>query len=210
MSNLAKASPSNLAKVWQAIQKMAKSAPEAEQAVERSRQLPDVIDTTRYAPSALARASLMRPAAQRGFSESIVSTKPPIASFLMKPSEFLERTPPLSETRDLRILEKLRPSIKKEGLRDLPLLWAEEYPGKIDLGFEGRHRMKTLLDLYGDDPVLMNLIKGDRFDMVNSPYYSEPVRQWAGEMNMSPLELMRRRMEFGEKPIEINPLWVGE
>jgi hypothetical protein len=68
--------------------------------------------------------------------------------------------------------------------------------------------MKTLLDLYGDDPVLMNLVKGDRFNMVDSPYYPEPVREWAGDINLSPLELMRRKILFGDKPVEINPLWV--
>lgn len=199
---------SNLAKVWQAIQKMAGKTPEAEQAIERARKLPEVVDTARYAPSALARASLLRPAAQRGFSESLVSQRAPEATFLMKPSDFLGRTPPLDEARDARILAQLAPSIKKDKLRDLPLLWADQYPTGLDLGYEGRHRMKSLLDIYGDDPVLMNLVKGDRFNMVDSPYYPEPVREWAGEINLSPLELMRQRMQFGDRPITIDPLWT--
>lgn len=200
---------SPLAKVWQSIQKMAKGSPEvAEQAIERSRQLPELIDPSRYAPSALARASLMRPGAQRGFSESLVSTRAPEAIALMKPSEFLERAHPLDQARDEAILQQLKPSIKKEGLRDIPLLWMDQYPGGLEAGYEGRHRMKSLMDLYGDDPVLMSIVKGDRFKMVDSPFYDHPVREWAGDIEMSPLELMRQRMQFGDKPLQLNPLWI--
>lgn len=199
----------DLSKILAAITKLAKGAPETEQAVERARMLPEVIDTTRYAPTALARAALQKPAAQRGFSESLVSQRPPIASMLMRPDDFLSRTPPLSELRDRAILEQLGPSIKKEGLRDLPLLWLDEYPHGVDAGYEGRHRMAALRKLYGNDPVLMNLVKGDRFNVVDSPYYQEPVREWAGDIEASPLELLRRKILFGDQPVDINPLWTG-
>jgi hypothetical protein len=201
---------SPLASILKAIQKLAPSPHVAEVAASRASTLPEVIDVSRYSPQALARSTLQVPAAQRGFSESIVSQKPPVASFLMRPSEFLERTPPLDTVRDARILEQLTPSIQKQKLKDLPLLWADEYPTGIDLGYEGRHRMSALQQLYGDDPVLMNLIQGDRFNMVNSPYYSHPVREYASPATLSPLEMLRQQMMFGDSPVKINPLWVKE
>lgn len=203
-------SPSPLAKVYQQIIKWAGRTPEAEQAIARVDQLPGLIDPSRYAPAALARAGLLKPGAQRGFSESLVSSKAPFGVTTMRPSEFLGRTPPLDSPRDAKILEQLAPSIQKDRLRDLPLLWMEQYPGRIEAGYEGRHRMKSLQSLYGDDPVLMSLVKGDRFNMVNSPYYKEPVREWAGEIDMSPLQLMKQQIQFGDRPIQLNPLWMSE
>lgn len=200
----------NLQKVYQAIKKMATSPTELEYATARARMIPEVVDPSLYAPSALARAALMRPAAQRGFSESLVSSRSPFATATIRPSDFLSRTPALDTPRDEAILRQLIPSIQKQKVKDLPLLWLEEYPNAIEAGYEGRHRMHAMQSLYGDDPVLLNLVKGDRFNMINSPYYSEPVREWAGDIQASPLELMSRQIMFGDRPIDLKPLWLGE
>jgi hypothetical protein len=129
---------------------------------------------------------------------------------MMRPSEFLERTPSLDTARDAAILKQLTPAIEKQKLRDLPLLWLEEYPQALEAGYEGRHRMKALQELYGDDPVLMSMVKGDRFNIIDSPYYPQPVREYAGEIEASPLELLKRQIMFGDKPVDINPLWMSE
>lgn len=203
-------STSPLAAVFKRIRKLASSPVAEEMAVQRARSLPDILDVKRYSPSALARAATLSPAAQRGFSESLVSTRAPSAVMTMRPSEFLERTPPLNEARDAATLEELRPSIEKDKLRDLPLLWLDEYPQAIEAGYEGRHRMKTLQDLYGDDPVLMSLVRGSKYDMVNSPYYPNPVREYSGESTASTLELLKKQIMFGDSPVNIDPLWLSE
>lgn len=203
-------SVSNLAKVWQSIKRLTKDPREAEEAIERSRSLPEHVDPSVYSPGALARASLMRPAAQRGFSESLTSTRPPFATAKIRPSEFLDRTPPLDSARDANIVAYLKSVLPEEKLREIPQLGVEQYPKHLDAGYEGRHRMRALQELYGDDPVLLNLIKGDRFDMVNSPYYSEPVRKYVGDIQASPLELLRQRIMFGDRSYEPEVIWRGE
>jgi len=201
---------SPLQKVFQAIQRLAKGTDLAEPAIERARSLPEYIDPSRYSPPALARATLQMPAAQKGFAESLVSQRPPFASTLVRPSEWAEHTPPLDSVHDANIIEYLRNSLSKDKLKELPVLWADQYPHGLDLGYEGRHRMEALRQLYGDDPVLTNLIKGDRFDIVNSPYYKDPVREYRGDINMSPLELLRQQMQFGDKPFKVDPLWMSD
>lgn len=201
---------SPLAAVFNQIKKLASTPAARDIAVERASSLPSVLDVKRYSPSALARAATLSPAAQRGFSESLVSTRPPFAAMMMRPSEFLERTPSLDTARDAAILKQLTPAIEKQKLRDLPLLWLEEYPQALEAGYEGRHRMKALQELYGDDPVLMSMVKGDRFNIIDSPYYPQPVREYAGEIEASPLELLKRQIMFGDKPVDINPLWMSE
>ncbi len=74
------------------IKQLAKSAQDQELALERASLLSDSLPTDFYSPSALARLTLLSPPAQRGFSESLVSTRPPIAAVRMRPSEFLEHT----------------------------------------------------------------------------------------------------------------------
>ena len=66
---------------------------------------------------ALARISALEPAAQRGFSESLISTRSPFGASLMRPSEFLEGADPLSAARDAGVIEKLKPNRIGHGIR---------------------------------------------------------------------------------------------
>lgn len=193
-----------LSAIYKAIKKLSPANPE--RAMQRAESLSSDFDLPRYSPSAIARLATLSPAAQRGFSESLVSTKSPIAATYMRPSEFLERTPPLETVRDARILEQLAPNIQKEKLRDLPLLWLDEYPKGIEAGYEGRHRMKSLLDLYGDDPVLMSIVKGDKYSIQDHPTWGR-YREHEGNIGMSPLELLRQEISFGDRPINLPLLW---
>lgn len=201
---------SPLQAIAKSIAKLAKNPQTREIAMERAKKLSQLTDLSIYSPSGIARAATLSPAAQRGFSESIVSSKSPFGTAMMRPSEFLSRAHPLQGRNDPEIVANLQRSIASERLRDLPMLWLDEYPQAIEAGYEGRHRMKALQNLYGDNPVPLNLVKGDQFRMIDSPYYPHPVREYAGEITQSPLELMRRPIHFGERPIELNPLWMSE
>ncbi len=120
----------------------------------------------------------------------------------------------MSSSRDEQIVNQLITSIREKKLQDLPLLWADEYPSTsthpFDLGYEGRHRMTALKELQGDEPVLLNLTRGDRFNLTDSPYYSQPVREYVAPSQVSPLELLKQQLMFGDSPVTLDPLWVGE
>ena len=201
------ASPLSL--IQKALKKLAPDA--IEPAMERAELLASrtpLID--RISPSTVARAVAFKPAAQRGFSESAVSTRPPVATALIRPSDWASRTPALDEIRDKNIIEYLKQSIAKEKLRDLPLLWVDEYPTHMDAGYEGRHRMRALQELYGDEPVPVNIVRGNRYDMVQTPYYPEPVREYRDEMKLPPLDMLKQKIMFGDKPIDLKPLWMKD
>lgn len=181
-----------------------------EQAVERARLLSEQIPLERYNPNAIARSTLQLPAQARGFSEAVDTYTPPLTAVLIRPSEFLERTPPLQSLHDQRIVDSLTSSMKDEGMRTLPFIKVDELPAPNyrQLLPEGRHRMTAQRELYGDDPVLVNWLKGSRFDRdARFPEYLSYIE----ESSLSPLELMKRDIKFGfypeEIPIKLDPLW---
>lgn len=201
---------STLNQIYKAIKRLTQ---QPEPAMERAKQLSELTDLSRYSPATVARSTTFSPAAQRGFSESLVSSRAPFGATLLRPSEWAYRTPAL-DFGDERIVQGLQRSIAEKGLKEAPVLWFDQYPTGIDAGYEGRHRMEALKRLYGDDPVLVNLIMGDRFrHITDSPYYPKGtvLREYEGPLTgMSPLELIKQRTLFGETPIEINPLWTRE
>ena len=202
---------SPLTAILKALKKLSPDPVEVEKAAERARLLSEQTPLERYSPSLVARSALLRPAAQRGFSEGLVPTREPFATTLMRPSEFLERTPPLNSEHDARIVEALMQSLQKDKLRDAPVLWIDEYPEALEAGYEGRHRMTALQSLYGDDPVPVNLIQGDQYGLRPSQWYpGQMERIPQGRLNMSPLELLRREIQFGGRPVELSPLWMRD
>jgi len=202
---------SPLTAILKAVKKLSPDPRTAEQAMERAELLSQHTPLDRYSPSLVARSALLHPAAQRGFSEGLVPTREPFATTLMRPSEFLSRTPPLDTERDARILEQLIPSIRDQKLRDAPVLWIDEYPEGLQAGYEGRHRMRSLQELYGDEPVPINLIQGDRYDLKPSQWYpGEMERIYQDRLSSSPLELLRREIQFGGRPVELSPLWMRD
>lgn len=183
----------------------------AEQAMGRAELLSQHTPLDRYSPALVARSALLHPAAYRGFTTGLVPTRAPFATTLMRPSEFLSRTPPLDTEGDARILEQLIPSIRDQKLRDAPVLWIDEYPEGLQAAYEGRHRMRSLQELYGDEPVPVNLIRGDRYSVGPSEWFKgEMERRYLGTSSLSPLELMRQRIHFGESPVELSPLWMSD
>lgn len=199
--------PSPLNAIFKAIKKLAPQ--QMDQAAERVALLSQQTPLELYSPSAIARATTFSPAAQRGFSESLVSSKAPVATTLVRPSEWAARTPSLDES-DRHIVEYLKQSIGKDKLKDFPLLWLDQYPKGLEAGYEGRHRMQALKELYGDIPVPTNIVPGAEYRMVQTPYYPEPSREYVQELAVNPLELLRRQMQFGDRPFKIDPLWVKE
>ena len=181
---------------------------ELELAISRLESLPQHLDISRYSPAALARISALQPAAQRGFSESMISTRPPFAASLMKPSEFLSRTEPLTAARDPEVIARLKASIGEKKLQELPALWVNQKPGGLDAAYEGRHRMQALLEMYGDDPVMMSLIKGDRFEP-RVDFFGKPYEGAVDEMRLSPEEILKQKIQMGDRPLELSPLWTG-
>ena len=181
---------------------------ELELAISRLESLPQHLDISRYSPAALARISALQPAAQRGFSESLISTRPPFAASLMKPSEFLSRTEPLTAARDPEVIARLKASIGDKKLQELPALWVNQKPGGLDAAYEGRHRMQALLEMYGDDPVMMSLIKGDRFEP-RVDFFGKPYEGAVDEMRLSPEEILKQKIQMGDRPLELSPLWTG-
>ena len=202
---------SPLTAILKAVKKLSPDPRTAEQAMERAELLSQHTPLDRYSPALVARSALLHPAAQRGFSEGLVPTREPFATTLMRPSEFLGRTPPLDTERDARILEQLIPPIRNQKLRDAPVLWIDEYPEGLQAGYEGRHRMRSLQELYGDEPVPVNLIRGDRYSVEPSEWFKgEMERRYIEPSSLSPLELMRQRIYFGESPVELSPLWMRD
>jgi hypothetical protein len=198
------------------IKQLASSPPQVDLAISRAEQLPSQIDLSRYSPSAIARATLLQAPAMRGFSESIVSSRDPFGAQLMRPSTFHEHTPPL-DSGDEDIIQRLQRSLAEKKLQDLPLLWIDEYNNAthpqyplFEAGYEGRHRMEALKRMYGDDPVLMNLTQGNRYRIEDSPYYSSPVRNYESEATLSPLELIKQKIRFGDSDINLSPLWMKD
>ena len=181
---------------------------ELDLAISRLESLPQHLDISRYSPAALARISALQPAAQRGFSESMISTRPPFAASLMKPSEFLSRTAPLDAARDPEVIARLKASIGDKKLQELPALWVNQKPGGLDAAYEGRHRMQALLEMYGDDPVMMSLIKGDRFEP-RVDFFGKPYEGAVDEMRLSPQEILQQKIQMGDRPLELSPLWTG-
>lgn len=175
-----------------------------ELAISRAQRLPEFIDPSRYSPAALARISAMKPAAQRGFSESLIPTKEPFAAGLMRPSEFLERT--LDDPSSPANIERLKPLLQKQGVRELPALWVDQYPTGLVAQHEGRHRMSALLDLYGDDPVLMSLLPGsslkDAIDIFGRPYSAIQ-----GPLTLTAQDILNSGIKFGDSPVKLNTLW---
>lgn len=196
--------------IYKAIKKLATQPRDTEQAMERAVTLSQSVPLERFSPSAIARSTTFTPAAQRGFSESMVSSKAPVATTLIRPGEWAARTPPLEELRDARIVEQLKRSLEKDKLRDLPLLWIDEYPSGLEAGYEGRHRMRALQELYGNDPVPVNIVPGARFNMKQTKFYPFPTREYVEEVSTSPLQLLRNQVQFGDRPMRIKPLWIKE
>lgn len=202
---------SPLTAILKALKKLNLDPQEVDRSMGRAELLAEQTPLERYSPSLVARSTSLSPAAQRGFSEGLVPTRAPFATTLMRPSEFLERTPPLSTSHDQRILEQLIPSIRDQKLRDAPVLWINEYPEGLQAGYEGRHRMRSLQELYGDEPVPVNLIRGDRYSVEPSEWFKgEMKRRYIEPSSLSPLELMRQRIYFGESPVELSPLWMRD
>lgn len=204
---------SNLQKVFAALKKLA-SGQEMEAAAERAKLLATQVDVDRYSPSALARAVAMRPAAQRGFSESLVSTKEPFATTLIRPSQWAEHTPPLDSVRDANIIEYLKKSIGEKRLQDLPIMWVNDRPSGLEAGYEGRHRMRALKEMYGDDPVPVNMLPGQKYEMrplTWPPKFAGTLEEQVVDNNqLSPLEMLKRQILMGDKPIDVKPLWYKE
>lgn len=202
---------SPLSAIFKSIKRLVANPIDQELAVERAKKLSELIDLSRYSPSAIGRATTESPAAQRGFSESMASTKRPFATALIRPSQWAEHTPPLDERRDANILEYLRKVLPEEKLKELPFLWVNDRPGGLEAGYEGRHRMRAMQDLYGDDPVLVNALRGDQFKNVELDY---PKGVWdervVDDNRLSPLEMLKREIMMGDKPISIDPLWRSQ
>ena len=202
---------SPLTAILKALKKLNLDPQEVDRSMGRAELLAEQTPLERYSPSLVARSTSLSPAAQRGFSEGLVPTRAPFATALMRPSEFLERTPPLDSGHDSRIVEALMQSLQKDKLRDAPVLWIDEYPEVMEAGYEGRHRMTALQSLYGDDPVPINLIQGDRYDLRPSQWYpGEMERIYQDRLSSSPLELLRREIQFGGRPVELSPLWMRD
>lgn len=208
------------ASVLNRIKKLATSPDEVDLAASRAEQLADQLPLSRLSPSLVARSTLLQPAAQRGFSESIVSSRAPFGVQVMKPSTFLEHAPPFTSPQDEVIIQRLKASLQKEKLKDSPLLWIEEYKDPLNLapeqapleaGYEGRHRMQALQELYGDEPVPLSLIRGGQYTIEKQPYYPLPNRAYLSDQtSLSPLELIRQEIQFGNSPITLDPLWMRE
>lgn len=187
---------------YRAIKKL--QPDDLELAMSRAESLPQYVDPSRYTPGALARISAMQPAAQRGFSESLVSTRSPSAAMLMRPSEFLSRADPLQAS-DRAVIEKLKPSLQK-GVKELPVLWMDQLPEELRAAYEGRHRMQALQEMYGDDPVLMSLLKGNRFEPRANPL-GGTYNMAVDELKTPTEELLRQRLMFGDSPVNLRTLW---
>lgn len=176
------------------------------QALSRAESLPNHIDPNRYSPAALARIASLKPAAQRGFSESMVSTRSPFGAELMTPSEFLNRTPALEGVYDRSVIEKLKPSLRDKGVQELPALWIDQLPTDFLASFEGRHRMQALRELYGDEPVLMSLLKGNRFEP-RTDIFGKPYNMPVEELSIPTDELLSHPILMGDRPLDLHPLW---
>ncbi len=194
---------SPLIAIRKAIIKLLKEqGPEAIEAAQGRAQLLDSeVDLARYSPSAIARSASFKPAAQRGFSENMLTQVPTHATQLIRPSEWAEHTPQLDDVRDRNIIEYLIKSMQEKKMQDLPALWINERPGsQLEAGYEGRHRMAAQRKMFGDDPVPVNLVPGERF--------TEQGVQ--GPSQLSPLEYLKRQIMFGDKPFKANPVYMKD
>ncbi len=176
-------------------------------AISRAQSLPDFIDPTRYSPAAMARIAAMRPAAQRGFSESLVSSREPFAAGTMRPSEFLGRTPGLNAPSDLATIEKLKSLLQKQGVKELPALWVDQYPSDLIAQYEGRHRMAALKELYGDDPVLMSFLPGNQLKDATD-IFGKPYSAVQGPLSLTAKDILSKGVKFGDSPVNLNTLWT--
>ena len=176
-------------------------------AMSRAQSLPDFIDPSRYSPAAMARIAALKPAAQRGFSESLVPTREPFAAGTMRPSEFLSRTPGLNDPSDLATIEKLKPLLQKQGVKELPVLWVDQYPSDLVAQYEGRHRMAALQDLYGDDPVLMSFLPGNQLKNATD-VFGRPYSAVQGPLSLTAKDILSRGVRFGDSPVNLNTLWT--
>lgn len=207
----AEAGSGPLNSIAKAIKKLVQSRQVQDQAMSRAEQLNQLIELQRYSPGSIARATTFSPAAQRGFNEGIISTRAPFSTTLIRPSQWAEHTPPLNELQDRNILEYLKKSMQEKRMQDLPALWLNDTSKGIDAGFEGRHRMKAMREMFGDEPLPVNLIRGDKFKLQEADWpkgYFHEAYQGPSEMPYE--ELMRQKIMFGDKPIDINPLWISD
>ena len=199
--------PSPLAAIKKAIVQLSAHPRSTERAVSRAEALQDLVPNLElYHPRAIARSTLELPNARKGFSEDMTTQIPPVEATLIRPSEFLSRTPPLDSARDEQIVQHLMQSIQSDRLKELPILKIDEFPEYLEAGFEGRHRMKALRNLRGDDPVLMNLLQGDKFGFKDTPWGR--YQDYISPSSISPLELLQREVMWGDTPTRINPLWT--
>ena len=203
---------SALSQIFRAIKQFASTSREQEEAAEKARLLSERIDLSRYTPTNIARTVTFTPPAQRGFSESMLPFYPNFGATLISPSEWAKRTPPLNEPRDERIIQKLQASLKGKGLVESPSVIMTELPGRVEVEHEGRHRMRALERLYGDDPVLVNMVMGNKYNTIEpgDPLFRPGTELWdyQGRSKLSPLELFQREVMFGDKPWDFNPLWI--
>lgn len=176
-------------------------------AISRAQSLPDFIDPTRYSPAAMARIAAMKPAAQRGFSESLIPTREPFAAGTMRPSEFLSRTHPLNDPSDLATIDKLKLLLQKQGVKELPALWVDQYPSDLVAQYEGRHRMAALADLFGDDPVLMSFLPGNTFKDATD-VFGKPYSAIQGPLSLTADDILNKGVKFGGSPVNLNTLWT--
>lgn len=200
---------SPLIAIRKALQKLLSEPRTVDEAVERARLLGDQVDLSRYSPAAIARSTAFQPAARRGASENMLSTVPSAGTTLIRPSEWAARTPQLDSMRDANIIEYLKKSMQEERMHDLPALWINERPQGLEAGYEGRHRMEASRQLYGDDPLPVNLVPGERFTQKNHPKFG-PYEEVQGPTKLSPLEMVRQQVMFGDRPMKINPVYLRE
>lgn len=195
--------------IRKAIAKLVTEPRTVEEAMERAKLLGEKVDLNRYSPSAVARSTSFQPAAQRGFSENMLSVVPPQGTVLIRPSEWAQHTPPLDSVKDMNIIEYLKKSLGDKRMQDFPALWINDRPSGLEAGYEGRHRMEAARQLYGDDPLPVNLVPGERFETVNHPRFGE-YEQVQGQSQLSPLEYLRRQIMFGDAPIDLNPVYLKD
>ena len=115
----------------------------------------------------------------------------------MRPSEFL-RTQPPSTHRSI------------EGpLRSLPFIAVDELPEAPyrEIASNGRHRMMAQQAQYGDDPVLVNWLRGSRLE-------EDPIHHYlniAAPSELSPLQIIQRDIvpafDPEKRPLKLEPLW---
>lgn len=214
---------SPLQKIQKAIQLLSKGNEQAAaKASQRVNSIPADVPLDLIHPRAVARSALLQPTPTPGWSESPIFNRAPRGAALTTPEEFLSRTPELSSAQDEAIVQALIESIQKNKLKSLPLTWADEYTlpdgrSLVQAQMDARHRMTALQRLGINDPILMNLYSGSKFNLEPSRWQPDTLDRVF--VDNAPLSVIRRRMlnpkanilkpKPGEE-FQLSPLWMDE